>query len=48
MLKRISNVLFTSFKYFCVVHCITEHVGDVFLVSNFLYNNTEILVNTPF
>jgi len=33
MLKKIGNILFTSFKYFCVAHCITEHVGDIFLCS---------------
>ncbi|VVC40939.1 Peptidase S26A, signal peptidase I,Peptidase S24/S26A/S26B/S26C [Cinara cedri] len=27
MFKRVGNFVFTSFKYFCVFHCITEHVG---------------------
>lgn len=35
MIKRVSVVLFAGFKYFCVVHCVTEHVADVFLVSFF-------------
>lgn len=37
MLKKISSIVFTAFKYICVAHCITEHVGDVFLVSSFRF-----------
>ncbi|XP_025420239.1 mitochondrial inner membrane protease subunit 1 [Sipha flava] len=33
MLKKVGSTVFTCFKYFCVAHCITEHVGDVFLCS---------------
>ncbi|CAH1722431.1 mitochondrial inner membrane protease subunit 1 isoform X2 [Aphis gossypii] len=33
MFKKVGGFVFTSFQYFCVAHCITEHVADVFLCS---------------
>lgn len=33
MFKKVGSFVFTSFKYFCVAHCITEHVADIFLCS---------------
>jgi len=37
MFKKVGSFVFTSFKYFCVAHCITEHVADIFLVSIFFH-----------
>ncbi|XP_060870920.1 mitochondrial inner membrane protease subunit 1 isoform X2 [Metopolophium dirhodum] len=33
MFKKVGSFGFTSFKYFCVAHCITEYVADIFLCS---------------
>ncbi|KAL4113282.1 hypothetical protein QTP88_016940 [Uroleucon formosanum] len=33
MFKKAGCFVFTSFKYFCVAHCVTEHVADIFLCS---------------
>ncbi|XP_015380463.1 PREDICTED: mitochondrial inner membrane protease subunit 1 [Diuraphis noxia] len=33
MFKKVGSFVFTSFKYYCVVHCVTEHVADIFLCS---------------
>lgn len=36
--------MFAGFKYFCVVHCVTEHVADVFLVSFFFLPDRLLVV----
>jgi len=35
MFKKVGGFVFTSFQCFCVAHCITEHVADVFLVRSY-------------
>jgi len=35
MFKKVGSFVFTTFKYYCVVHCVTEHVADIFLVSSY-------------
>lgn len=43
MLKKVNNIIFAGIKYYCVGHCITEHVGDVFLVSTLSIYITGVL-----
>ncbi|XP_050428811.1 mitochondrial inner membrane protease subunit 1 [Adelges cooleyi] len=33
MLQKASNTVFNCFKYYCVFHCVTEHVVDVVICS---------------